>query len=243
MTPPAGTSYARSEEVDITVTLVDRATGLPVPGTAYTTARDAAGVAGGGLRVASLYVYGPRSKPVPMTGTQAISLFTGGTDANVTTDATGFKYHLTIPSSSTTTPNGTYMVRVRIGDYSRVSDTNYKIESLAFQRFQIGTTTVQQKIDGDACVDCHGTGTAPFHDARHAVVFDSDECVFLPRPLGRARGSARQQGACGPRPVHSGRSTPRTRLEHCHLFDGRPRYEFVGCFDGREDMYYLPYDD
>jgi hypothetical protein len=177
MTPPAGTSYARGEAVDITVTLVDRATGNPVAGTVYTTARDAAGVAGGGLRVASLYVYGPRSKALPMTGTQAISLFTGGTDPNVTTDATGFKYHLVIPSSSTTTPNGTYMVRFRAGDYSRVSDTDYKIESLAFQRFQIGTTTVQPKIDGDACVNCHGTGTAPFHDARHAVVFDSDECV------------------------------------------------------------------
>ena len=30
---------------------------------------------------------------------------------------------------------------------------------------------------GDACIDCHGTGTAPFHDERHAVVFDTDQCL------------------------------------------------------------------
>ena len=26
-------------------------------------------------------------------------------------------------------------------------------------------------------MDCHGTRSAPFHDARHVVVFDTDECL------------------------------------------------------------------
>jgi OmcA/MtrC family decaheme c-type cytochrome len=72
---------------------------------------------------------------------------------------------------------GTYMVRVRIGDYGRVGNGDYRIESVAFTTIQIGTDTIEKKVAGNACIDCHGTGTAPFHDERHAVVFDTDQCL------------------------------------------------------------------
>jgi hypothetical protein len=173
-TPANGSYYVSGETVTITATLTTYGTGSPVASTVYTSPQDAVGVSGGGLRVASLYVSGPRAKALPLTGTQANSLFTGGTNTNVITDATGFKYRLTIPSGAT---SGTYAVRFRAGDYSRVNDTNYKIESTAFKTIQIGTATVEKKIDGDMCKNCHGTGTAPFHDARHSVVFDTDECA------------------------------------------------------------------
>jgi nitrate reductase cytochrome c-type subunit len=69
------------------------------------------------------------------------------------------------------------MVRVRIGDYGRVGSGNYVIESTAFTTIQIGTDDVQAKVSGDECFSCHGTGTSPFHDERHAVVYDTDECL------------------------------------------------------------------
>jgi OmcA/MtrC family decaheme c-type cytochrome len=175
MSAPTATSafYSAGDVVTITATLNVHG-GAAVPGTTYTTAKQAAGTTGGGLSTASLYIYGPRSLPLPLTGTQANSLFTGGTNTNVKTDASGFKYQLTIPAGLTP---GTYMLRFRAGDYGRVNDTNYRIESTAFNTFQIGTATVEKKIDGDMCVNCHGDGTLPAHDARHAVVVNSDECV------------------------------------------------------------------
>jgi Outer membrane cytochrome MtrC/MtrF-like, domains II/IV len=180
LTPPAGAFYVAGDNVTVTVTLKDHATSTDVAGTVYTTAQGSAGVSGGGLGVASLYIYGPRALPKPIfaptDNTQGHSLFSGTTDASgtVATDNTGFKYRFTVPSGLT---NGTYMVRVRIGDYSRISDSNYIIESTAFQNIQIGTATVEKKVASTACVDCHGTVTAEFHDARHAVVFDTDQCI------------------------------------------------------------------
>ena len=183
--------YAAGQVLEVRVTLTDHATGIAVPSTVYTTPQDAAGITGGGLNVASLYVYGPRAKSVPVlatgtitdpafdsamdTPTQGHDLFVGGTDPLVTTDSSGFGYRLlAIPANMQA---GTYMVRVRMGDYGRVTDSNYRIESTAFQNIQIGTATVEDKVAGDACINCHGTGTAPFHDARHAVVFDTDQCL------------------------------------------------------------------
>jgi OmcA/MtrC family decaheme c-type cytochrome len=173
-TPANGTYFVSGETFTVTATLTTYGTGSAVPSTVYTSAKDTAGTTNGKLYSASLYVYGPRAKAMPLLGTQALSLFTGGTDANVKTDATGFKYKVTIPAGTTA---GTYGVRVRFGDYGRVNDTNYKIESTAFKTIQIGTATAEKKIDGDMCVNCHGNGTAPFHDARHAVVFNTDECA------------------------------------------------------------------
>jgi hypothetical protein len=189
--PSNGSYYVAGEAPEVRVTLTDHATGLDVASTVYTTAQDSAGASGGGLNVASLYVYGPRAKAVPVlatgtvtdpgfdsttdTPTQQHDMFTGGTDPQVTTDAGGFGYQLLpIPAGMDA---GTYMVRVRIGDYGRVGTGDYHIESTALIDIQIGTAAVEDKVAGDACVDCHGTGTAPFHDERHAVVFNTDQCL------------------------------------------------------------------
>jgi hypothetical protein len=177
--PANGTFYVAGETPEVRVTLADP-DGQPVSPALYTTPQDAAGNPGDGLRVASLYVYGPRAKalPVLITGSpdaQSANLFVLGTDPQVTTDSTGFGYKLLpIPADL---KKGTYLVRVRFGDYGYISDTNYIIESTYFRTIQIGDAKETAKVAGDACFKCHGTGTAPFHDARHSVVFDTDECL------------------------------------------------------------------
>ncbi|MHB1025629.1 MAG: multiheme c-type cytochrome [Desulfobacteria bacterium] len=173
LTAPANTSYyVAGEVVTVTATLAFHG-GAAVPSSVYTTTQGANGVTDNVLRTASLYVYGPRAMPKPILGSQANSMFVGAS-ANVATDGTGFKYNVTVPSGLA---SGTYMVRVRFADYGYVSGTNYQLESTAFQTIQIGTATASAKVAGDACNDCHGTGTAPFHDARHVVAWDTDECV------------------------------------------------------------------
>jgi len=192
ITPPANNSYyVAGEEPEVRVTLTDYATGNPVDSAIYTTGQDYPGVSGGGLSVARLYVYGPRAWSVPVlatdtvtdpnfdssadTPTQAHSLFVDSTDILVTTDSSGFGYQLlAIPDDMTA---GTYMVRVRIGDYGRINDEDYQTESTAFTTIQIGTATVSPKVAGNACINCHGTATVPSHDASHSVVFDTDECL------------------------------------------------------------------
>jgi hypothetical protein len=191
ITPNHAPPYVAGEVLEVRVTLTDHATGLPVDPALYTRRQEAAGIAGGGLNVASLYVYGPRARSVPVlaTGTmtdpafnsetdiptQEHQLFVPSADPQVTTNSSGFGYRLLkIPADMTL---GTYMVRVRIGDYGRVGTGNYRIESFGFQNIQIGTATVEFKVAGDNCVGCHGNGTAPFHDERHAVVFNTDQCL------------------------------------------------------------------
>ena len=176
---PAKSFYVAGDNVLVTATLKKLSDNTAVAGSVYTAKQDNVAVTGGGLRVASLYVYGPRALPKPIikvngVATQAVPMFVSTTDNNVATDNTAFKYKVTIPSGLTT---GTYMVRTRFGDYSRVNDNNYVVESIAFRNIQIGDNVVTKKVAGDACYDCHGTGSAPFHDARHIVVFNTDECV------------------------------------------------------------------
>lgn len=189
--PTNGSYYVAGETPAVKVTLKDHATGIAVDPAIYTTPQDDAGVTGGGLSVAGLYVYGPRAESVPVlatgtvtdpsfdaevdTPTQRHGMFTDADDPQVTTNSTGFGYQLlAIPDDMEA---GTYMVRVRIGDYGRVGTGDYHIESTAFTNIQIGTDTEEDKVAGEACIGCHGTGTAPFHDERHVVVFDTDECL------------------------------------------------------------------
>ncbi len=184
--PPAnGTNYVTGEAPKVTVTLKNKSDNSAVAGTVYTTAKDAVTVAGGGLSKAQIYVYGPRSNAKPVltkaaatitngVPKQAQPLFVDATDANIQTSATGFVYKL---NPITADMKGTYMVRATIADYGYKADDNYKIDSTAFQTIKINTTTDDQKISGNACVDCHGTGLLEAHNARHSVVFDTDECI------------------------------------------------------------------
>ena len=102
-------------------------------------------------------------------------MFTGGTDPLVMTDATGFRYQL-MPIPAGMEP-GTYIVRVRIGDYGRVGTGDYDTESIALATIQIGTATEELKVAGDACVGCHNTGNFMSHNERHAATFNTDNCL------------------------------------------------------------------
>jgi len=188
---PVKAFYVAGDNVTISATLKFHGTTTDVPTSMYLqTARGANGVADNVLRVANLYAYGPRALPKSILGlplgTNGLppqySYLFQGTRPEVLTDNTAFKYKLTIPSGLA---NGTYMVRLRFADYGYLDAAgdgsepfeDHKVESIAFQTIQIGNATVTRKVSGDACVNCHGTGTAPFHDERHVVAWDTDECV------------------------------------------------------------------
>ena len=70
---PVKAFYAAGDNVTVTATLAFHG-GAAVPGTMYTHAQGANGVADNLLRTASLYVYGPRAfpKPICAAGHQAI---------------------------------------------------------------------------------------------------------------------------------------------------------------------------
>jgi len=183
--------YVAGDNVTITATLNLHGTATSVPTAVYTNTQGAAGISDNALRSASLAVYGPRALPKPIlnlpknstTGLvpQTANLWIGSklndntVNTRVLTDATGFRYKLTIPSGLA---NGTYGVRVRFGDYGYVSDNNYKTESVRFRTIQIGNATPTAKVAGDGCTACHGVGDfLDAHDARHAVIFDTDQCI------------------------------------------------------------------
>jgi hypothetical protein len=201
--PGNGMYYDVGEEPEVRVTLERYGTGVPVDPAVYTAAQDTAGVTGGGLHEAYVQVYGPRAMAVPVLATDSTTdpnwsgdpadiedehemFFVGGTDPQVTTDATGFGYKL-LPIPADLEP-GTYMVRVAVADYGRVGSGNYHIDSIAIMNIQIGTATVEPKVAGDACINCHGLGTAPFHDERHSVFFDTDQCLACHHDTGHEIG-------------------------------------------------------
>lgn len=186
---PVKTFYSAGDNILVTATLVFHGTATGVPTKVYTSPQGAAGIADNILRGASIAAFGPRAEPKPILGLplpasgltpQTANLFIGSkladntVNTRVLTDNTAFKYNLTIPSGLA---NGTYGIRLRFADFGYVADNNYKIESWAFQRIQIGNATVEKKLSGDACVNCHGVGDfLDAHDARHAVIFDTDQC-------------------------------------------------------------------
>jgi hypothetical protein len=189
--PANGKYYVAGEAPSVLVTLKDHKTGQPVPSSVYTSPKGAAGVSGGGLNLARLYVYGPRSFALPVlaTGsttdpnyvagtnpTQAHDLFVGGSDPLVRTSANGFAYQLMkIPAGMTA---GTYMISFHGQDYGAPSATDYITTSTAVMNFQIGTATVQHKVSGDACLECHGNTRMHLQGSHaHNVPFDTDYCL------------------------------------------------------------------
>jgi OmcA/MtrC family decaheme c-type cytochrome len=191
MTPPGnGQYYVAGEAPMVTVTLKNHATGQPVDPSVYTSAKGAAGASGGGLNLANLYVYGPRSFAVPVltTGsttdtvtpatppTQGHALFPGGSDSRVKTDASGYHYQLmAIPAGMAA---GTYIVQFQGQDYGAVSATDYVTTSSYKINFQVGTATAQHKVSGDACAGCHDDTRMHAEGAHaHNVPFDTDYCL------------------------------------------------------------------
>ncbi len=181
--------YVSGETITVDVTVAANPAFTGTAGTIpniYTAPKDSAYVSGGGLSVASLYLYGPRAFALPLTGTQANSLFGKG-------DATGFHFSTVVPANATA---GTYMARVRIADYGYnrnnvlTSGHIYQIESTALKTFQIGANVARKtgkggwpahaapelKVDGAApCIACHANTT--MHTTDHAAPFDTDECT------------------------------------------------------------------
>ena len=193
--PVNGTHYVEGEAPKVLVTLVKTSDGLPVDPAVYTALQDAEGSVGGGLALASLYVYGPRAKAVPVLTTgsttdpnfdpegganpqQAHALFAGGTDPRVSSSAAGFSYQL-LPITADMEP-GTYMVRFEGGDYDTPSgtDDDYVTHSTALINFQVGTDVEEFKVAGDACLNCHGDTRMHLQGAHpHNAAFDTDECL------------------------------------------------------------------
>lgn len=176
MTAPAvGTFYDDDETPIVTVTLTPADGG---PAVDYLAAKDTIGDRDGVMFGANLYVYGPREHFEPVltaaaaAGGQSNALFTGGTDPQVITDATGFKYQL----DAIDLPNGTYIVRFEGGDFGWDS-TQYQTSSNAIITFQVGTDTLEDKVAGDNCVSCHGDTRMHTQGAHpHNATFDTDEC-------------------------------------------------------------------
>ncbi len=183
MTAPADTSvnsyYVVGDTPMVTVTLAaNDDTSIT---TNYNAAGDAKGDRDGNLSGANLYVYGPRAHFMPVLtaaaaeGSQSNSLLYDADDAQVFTDATGFKYQLSAITS--TLDAGTYMVRFEGGDYGAIADTNYQTMSTKVISFQIGTSTPEAKVAGDDCTDCHGDTRQHLSGAHpHNAAFDTDEC-------------------------------------------------------------------
>ncbi|MCJ7815074.1 MAG: hypothetical protein MUP31_03385, partial [Xanthomonadales bacterium] len=175
--PANGSYYVSGEAPMVTVTLAAADGGDEAN---YTAPGDEKGDRDGNLAAANLYVYGPRAHFMPVLtaaaaeGSQSNNLLGDADDAQVFTDATGFKYQLSaIPP---TMAAGTYIVRFEGGDYGAIADTNYQTHSSAAISFQIGTSTVEAKVAGD-CTTCHGDTRMHLSGAHpHNAAFDTDQC-------------------------------------------------------------------
>jgi len=198
LAPTNGEYYVAGEAPSVRVKLYDPTTGLEVDGSVYTADQDVTGLPGGGLSSANLYVYGPRADAVPVlttnsttdpaligTPTQGHPLFvnelvsgvpTLNDDLQVITSSTGFRYQL-LPIPADMTP-GTYMIRFEGMDYGAVSDTDFVTASSALINFQVGTATVEHKVSGSACTNCHGQTTMHLEGAHpHHAPFNTDHCL------------------------------------------------------------------
>ena len=183
--------YEEGDAPIVTVTLTPNDGGAVANYVA--TAADAKGTRDGNLSAASLYVYGPRADAVPVltTGsttdpafaggnpTQSHALFNDGVigtgDDQVISDATGFKYQLLpIPAGM----SGTYMIHFEGADYGGVADNDYVTSSTGDLTFQVGTATVEPKLSGDACIECHGDTRMHLEGSHaHNTPFDTDACL------------------------------------------------------------------
>jgi hypothetical protein len=142
---------------------------------------------------ANLYVYGPRSKPVPVLKpgsstdpaydpadgppTQGSSMLVNPDDPQVETDADGFKYRLlAIPEGMEA---GTYMIQAYVTDLTRTPEENRYRTSVSqfgwtYDTFQIGSATETLAISGD-CFSCHQEND--WGTMYHRSYFGADGCV------------------------------------------------------------------
>lgn len=156
------------------------------------------------LRSANLYVYGPRAKAVPVLTPgsttdadyvavvaddptvppdqgRSMLISAAADDAQVMTDASGFKYQLLEVTADMAA--GTYMIQTNI-DYSLTGDRTtdgrhigprfYPLDGWQLKTFQVKTATEETKIAG-GCENCHDQRN--FSTMAHRGYFGSDGCV------------------------------------------------------------------
>ena len=145
---------------------------------------------------ANLYVYGPRANPVPVlttgsttdpvnpgvTQSHSLQLFDASNvanpDAQVVTDAGGFKYEL-LPIPADLAP-GTYMIQAYVTHPPLTpADQWYRTTTGKFGwqliTFQIGTATPELKTAGDGCLNCHTANS--WGSMFHRGYFATDGCI------------------------------------------------------------------
>ncbi|WP_020675262.1 multiheme c-type cytochrome [Geopsychrobacter electrodiphilus] len=162
-----------------------------VPVVTVTATKGGVAMSTADFTAAKLYVYGPRSKALPIltpgsstdpaydpatAPTQGVNLL-DTTDANVTVDATDLKYTLqAIPS---TLEAGTYMAMVYVTDPSSrnipTSYGGYNLDGWQLINFQVGTATVQPRVAGDGCNKCHDLND--WTSTAHRAYFGTDGCL------------------------------------------------------------------
>jgi len=156
------------------------------------------------LREATLYVYGPRALAVPVLtpgsttdpdymdplvtppGTppdQGRSMLASAAadDANILTDATGFKYQLQPITAEMAA--GTYLAQAKI-DFSATGDRTtdgrhigpryYPLDGWELTTFQVGTDVEEMKVAGE-CTGCHEQRN--FSTYAHRSYFGTDGCL------------------------------------------------------------------
>jgi OmcA/MtrC family decaheme c-type cytochrome len=192
-TPERG-YYIAGDRPTVTVTLTPIDGG---PDVDYTVGPDEPGALNGVLTRADLFVYGPRSRAVPVLTTcsttdpgftdtpqsaacdgrtdplQSHSLFMGSTingvtDDRVKTDASGFKYQLMAVGQ---VQPGTYLVRFGGADTGDHDSDLYTARTASTKviQFQVGTATEEPKVSGDGCLNCHGDTAFHFEPGSHGT--------------------------------------------------------------------------
>jgi hypothetical protein len=134
---------------------------------------------------AEVFVYGPRSmmKPVLTEASDAGGLgydapndLKDSSDSRVTVTTGYILYKLnTVP---TTLTDGTYMAYVTVNKDGGDATNGYQAPSTGIANFQVGTTTVEDRVAGN-CQACHGdtimhAGISSSH--RHDTIFDVQNC-------------------------------------------------------------------
>jgi hypothetical protein len=186
--------YEAGEEILVTVTVSNMAAGdYNVEGAA---------------RSANLYVYGPRSKSVPVLTPGSTTdpafdpatmladqgrtmlawlededdagntIYVPNTDAQVATDADGFKYQLfAIPADLA---DGTYMAMAYVTtDLADCPGAIYRnsvcIDGWTLTTFQVGTATEELRVAGDCTQNCHVDND--WGSMYHRSYFGTDGCI------------------------------------------------------------------
>ncbi len=201
--------YEAGETILVTVTTSNMAAGDYV----IPYAEDVNEVQVAGTRTANVYVYGPRAKAVPVltpgsttdpafdpaSGTpdqgRSMTIDSAAGDAQILTDADGFKYQtFAIPADLAT---GTYMVMAYVttntADCSGIYRGSVCIDGWALTTFNVGTDVDELRVAGPLGANDATPGCASCHDQAdwgtfyHRSYFGTDGCIACHDQSGNGR--------------------------------------------------------